>query len=105
MLEQLRGWEEIRQALLFVEGFCTFSKHTLAGVEIFQQAEGLTTKVFVKTIDELDSYLGPIFERMHLDMELEFNQISLELDILSEVYGRIVLDYPYDVNKSHVMMP
>jgi hypothetical protein len=52
-----------------------------------------------------DSYLGPIFVRMQLDMELEFNRLSPELDVLSKVYGRIVLDYPYDVNRSLVRMP
>jgi hypothetical protein len=105
MLKPLRGWEEIRTALLFVEGLFTFSKHTLAGVEVYQQSEDSTTRVFLRTVDELDSYLAPIFERMHLDLELGFNQYSNELDVLSEVCGRIVLDYPHEVNRSHEMMP
>ena len=103
--QTLRGWEDIRQALLFVESLSTFSRHTLAGVEIYQKTESSAVYVFVRTVKELDDYLGPIFERMHLDAELDFNPIVPELDVLSDVYGRIVLDYPYDVNRSLGMMP
>ncbi|MFX1560318.1 MAG: hypothetical protein ACFFBL_07005 [Promethearchaeota archaeon] len=105
MSKPLRGWEEIRKALQFVEGLSHFSRHTLAGVEIYQRSEVSATRVFVKTLDELDSYLAPIFERMKLDLELMFEQPTYELDMLSEVYGRILLDYPRDISRSHEMMP
>jgi hypothetical protein len=101
----LKGWDEIRQALLFVESLSTFSKHTLAGVEIYQNDDDSIVRVFVRTVEELDDYLRPIFERMRLDAGLEFNSIASELDPLSDVYGRIVLEYPYDVNRSRGMMP
>lgn len=100
MMKSLRGWEEIRKALSFVEGLGHFSKHTLAGVEIYQQPEVSTTRVFVRTLEELDSYLAPIFERMQLNLELMFKQPTHELDVLSEVSGRIVLDYPPHTNRS-----
>jgi len=105
MLEELKGWHEIRQALLFVESLSTFSKHTLAGVEIYQKNDVSTVRVFVRTVEELDSYLGPIFERMFLNIGLDHDPLAHELDVFSDVYGRIVLDYPYDVNRSHGMMP
>ena len=96
MSKPLRGWDEIRKALQFVEGLSHFSKHTLAGVEIYQRPEVSATRVFVRTLEELDSYLAPIFERMQLDLEFMFEQPSSGLDILSDVYGWIVLDYPHD---------
>ena len=104
MLKPLRGWEEIRKALQFVEGLSHFSRHTLAGVEIFHRPEVSTTRVFVRTLNELDSYLAPIFERMRLDLEITFEHSSHDFDVLSEVYGRIVLDYPRDASKSHETM-
>ena len=92
ILKPLNGWEEIRQALLFVEGLRVFSKYTLAGVEVFQQTEDSATRVFLKTVDELDSYLAPIFRKMVLDIELDMKQPVEGLDILGSVYGRIMLD-------------
>ena len=92
ILKPLKGWEEIRQALLFVEGLRVFSKYTLAGVEVFQQTEGSATRVFLRTVDELDSYLAPIFQKMFLDSELDLEQPSDGLDLLGEVYGRIMLE-------------
>lgn len=88
-----------------MEGLSTFSKHTLAGVEIYQQPEISITRVFIRTIEELNDYLKPIFERMTLDSQGRLIQPSNGLDLLSDVYGRIVLDYPYDVNRSHGMTP
>ncbi|OLS26036.1 MAG: hypothetical protein ThorAB25_21830 [Candidatus Thorarchaeota archaeon AB_25] len=105
LLKALIGWEQIRQALLFVESLCVFSKQTLAGVEIFQQSEYSTTRVFLKTLEELDDYLRPIFEQMILDSRIGHIHKSDGLDLLSDVYGRIVLDYPYGVSKSREMMP
>ncbi|MGD9396981.1 MAG: hypothetical protein PVJ05_11175 [Candidatus Thorarchaeota archaeon] len=105
MSKLLKGWGEIRKALQFVEGFGHFSRHTLAGIEIFQRPEISTTRVLIRTLEELDSYLAPIFERMQLNLELMFEQPSYDLDVLSEVYGRIVLDYPYDASKSLGKMP
>lgn len=104
-MKPLRGWDEIRQALLFVESLFTFSKHTLAVVEVYQLPTDSTTRVFLRNLDELDNYLAPTFERMQLDSELEFIQYSNELDVLGEVCGRIVLDYPYDISRSREMMP
>ncbi|MFW9834233.1 MAG: hypothetical protein ACFFEK_09580 [Candidatus Thorarchaeota archaeon] len=101
----LRGWEAIRQALIFIEGLSTFSLHALAGVEIYQQTEVSNARVYVRTLEELDNYLRPIFERMYLDIELDFIPLTHEIDILNEVLGRIVLDYPYDVNRSLGTMP
>ena len=101
----LRGWEAIRQALFFIESLSTFSLQALAGVEIYQQTEVSKVRVYVKRVEELDNYLRPIFERMYLDIELEFIPFMHELDILNEVFGRIVLDYPYDVNRSLGTMP
>ena len=98
MLKPMRGWEAIRQALFFVEGLSTFSKLTLAGMEIYQDPEVSTTRVFIRTIEELDDYLRPLLERMTLDSEVGYIHQLDGLDILNEVYGRIVLDYPYDNN-------
>jgi hypothetical protein len=86
ILKPLKGWEEIRHALLFVEGLRVFSKYTLAGVEVFQQTKDSATRVFLKTVDELDNYLAPIFQKMFLDSELDFRQPSDGLDLLGEVY-------------------
>jgi hypothetical protein len=105
MLKPLNGWEEIRKALSFIEGLYHFSRHTLAGVEVYQEPEVSKVRVFFRNLDELDSYLAPIIERMQLDLELMFEQLPYELDILREVYGRIVLDYPSDTNRSREMMP
>lgn len=79
--------------------------HALAGIEIYQQTEVSNVRVYVRTVEELDNYLRPIFERMYLDIELNFIPLTHELDILNEVFGRIVLDYPYDVNRSLWTMP
>ncbi len=92
ILKPLKGWEEIRQALLFVEGLRVFSKYTLAGVEVFQESKHSATRVFLKTVDELDSYLAPIFQKMFLDIELDMKHPIEGLDILGSVYGRIMLD-------------
>ena len=92
ILKPLKGWDEIRQALLFVEGLRVFSKYTLAGVEVFQQTKDSATRVFLRTVDELDSYLVPIFQKMFLDSELDLEQPSDGLDLLGEVYGRIMLE-------------
>ena len=100
LLKPVRGWKEISQALLFVESLFTFSKHTLAGVEVYQQPEVSTTRIFLRTLEELDDYLKPIHERMALDFEEGLMQTSYGPDLLSDVFGRIVLDYPYDVSKS-----
>jgi hypothetical protein len=92
ILKPLKGWAEIRQALQFVEGLRVFSKYTLAGVEVFQQKEDSATRVFLRTVDELDNYLAPIFERMFLDSETGINQPSDGLDVFGVVYGRIMLE-------------
>ncbi len=92
ILKPLKGWEEIRQALLFVESLRVFSKYTLAGVEVFQQTKDSSTRVFLRTVEELDSYLAPIFQKMFLDSELDYTPPSEGLDILGVVYGRIMLE-------------
>lgn len=96
--QTLRGWDNIRHALQFVESLGAFSKHTLAGVEVYQNSVISKSRVFVRTIDELDSYLAPILERLELDIESGFITPSMGLDVLAEVYGKIVLDYPYDTS-------
>ncbi|MFW9806697.1 MAG: hypothetical protein ACFFFK_08215 [Candidatus Thorarchaeota archaeon] len=92
ILKPLKGWEEIRQALLFVESLRVYSRYTLAGVEVFQQTKDSAARVFLKTVEELDSYLAPILQKMFLDAELDFNQPIDGLDVLGEVYGRIILE-------------
>ncbi|MFX1578388.1 MAG: hypothetical protein ACFFBJ_01990 [Promethearchaeota archaeon] len=89
----------------FIDSLSTFSLQALAGVEIYQQTEVSKVRVYVRTVEELDNYLRPIFERMYLDIELDFIPLMHELDILNEVFGRIVLDYPYDINISLGTMP
>jgi len=92
ILKPLKGWDEIRHALLFVESLRVFSRYTLAGVEVFQQTKDSATRVFLRTVDELDGYLAPIFQKMFLDSELDLTRPSEGLDVLGEVYGRIMLE-------------
>lgn len=92
ILKPLKGWKEIRQSLLFVEGLRVFSKYTLAGVEVFQQTKDSATRVFLRTVEELDSYLAPILQKMFLDIELDMKQPVEGLDVLGSVYDWIMLD-------------
>lgn len=85
----LTGWEEIRQALQFVEELRNTQEHTDARVEVYEHSGDSSLKVSFRTLQELDDYLRSRFRRMLLRDESE--GASRKLDVMSDVHGQLCL--------------
>ena len=84
----LTGWEEIRQALVFVDSLPEEERNG-ARVEVYEYSKESSVKVSFTSLQELDDYLKSRFRRQLLKGE-QVNH-SRHLDVLTEVHGQVVL--------------
>ena len=84
----LTGWEEIRQALEFVEGLRTQQEHSDARIELYETSEDSSLMVTLRSVRELDDFLESRLRKRLLKRE----NTSRQLDVMSEVQGKFVLD-------------
>ncbi|TFH07008.1 MAG: hypothetical protein E4H14_09495 [Candidatus Thorarchaeota archaeon] len=84
----LTGWEEIRQALVFVDSLSA-EKRNGARVEVYEYSQESSVKVSFHSLQELEEWLKMRFRRQLL--KGENGATSQKLDVLSEVHGQVVL--------------
>jgi len=86
--KNLTGWEEIRQALEFVEGLRKKQEHSDARIELYEISEQSSLIVTLRSVHELDDFLESRMRRRLLKRE----NTSRQLDVMSEVQGKFVLN-------------
>ena len=84
----LTGWEEIRQALVFVDSLPEEERNG-ARVEVYEHSKESSVKVSFRSLQEMEEWLKMRFRRQLLKGEDEAT--SRKLDVLSEVHGQVVL--------------
>ena len=84
----LTGWEEIRQALVFVDSLPE-EKRNGARVEVYEYSSESSVKVSFHSLQELEEWLKMRFRRQLL--KSEDGVPSRKLDVLSEVHGQVAL--------------
>ncbi len=84
----LAGWEEIRQALVFVDSLPEEQRNG-ARVEVYEYSKKSSVKVSFTSLQELDEWLKMRFRKQLL--KGEDGVPSRKLDVLSEVHGQVVM--------------
>ncbi len=84
----LTGWEEVRQALVFVDSLPEEERNG-ARVEVYEYSEESSVKVSFHSLQELDEWLKMRFRKQLL--KGNDNPSSKILDVLSEVHGHVVI--------------
>ena len=85
----LTGWEEIRQALVFVDSLPEEQRNG-ARFEVYEYSDESSVKVSFTSLRELDEWLKMRFRKQLL--KGENSPSSKILDVLSEVHGQVVLN-------------
>ncbi len=85
----LAGWEEIRQALVFVDSLPE-EQHNGARVEVYEYSKESSVKVSFHSLQELDEWLKMRFRKQLLKGADVVS--SRTLDVLSEVHGHVVMN-------------
>jgi len=88
MGKTLIGWEEIRQALVFVDSLSEEERNG-AMVEVYEHSQESSVKVSFQSLHELDEWLKMRFRKQLL--KGNDNPSSKILDVLSEVHGHLVM--------------
>jgi len=83
----LTGWEEIRQALVFVDSLPE-EKRNGARVEVYEHSQDSSVKVSFHSLQELEEWLKMRFRKQLLKGVDSVS--SKTLDVLSEVHGQVV---------------
>ncbi|MHA2024145.1 MAG: hypothetical protein ACTSWQ_10840 [Candidatus Thorarchaeota archaeon] len=83
----LTGWEEIRQALVFVDSLPDEERNG-ARVEVYEHSQESSVKVSFRSLEELDEWLKLRFRKQLL--KGNDSPSSKILDVLSEVHGQVV---------------
>ncbi len=89
MGKTLTGWEEISQALVFVDSLPEEQRNG-AKVEVYEYSEESSVKVSFHSQQELEEWLKMRFRKQLL--KGEEGVPSRKLDVLSEVHGHVSLD-------------
>ena len=89
MGKTLTGWEEIRQALVFVDSLPEEERNGTR-VEVYEYSRESSVKVSFHSLQELDDWLKMHFRRQLL--KGEDGVPSRKLDVLSEVHGQVVMN-------------
>lgn len=84
----LTGWEEIRQALVFVDSLSEEERNG-ARIEVYEHSQESSVKVSFHSLQELEEWLKMRFRKQLL--KGNDNPSSKILDVLSEVHGHVVL--------------
>ncbi len=85
----LTGWEEIRQALVFVDSLPEEERNG-ARVEVYEHSKESSVKVSFHSLQELDEWLKIRFRTQLL--RGDDGVMSRKLDVLSEVQGHAIED-------------
>jgi hypothetical protein len=85
----LTGWEEIRQALVFVDSLPEEQRNG-ARVEVYEHSQESSVKVSFRSLQELDEWLKIRLRRQLL--KGEDGVPSRKLDVLSEVHEHVVMN-------------
>ncbi|MHA2027592.1 MAG: hypothetical protein ACW98U_16990 [Candidatus Thorarchaeota archaeon] len=88
----LKGWEEIRNALLFVEELRKQQKNELARVEVYEYSENSSLNASFRSIKELDDFLESRFRTLLLEGRDDNDISSTHMDVMSEVRGEVQLE-------------
>ncbi len=88
MGKTLTGWEEIRQALVFVDSLPEEERNG-ARVEVYEYSQESSVKVSFTSLQELDEWLKMRFRKQLL--KGNDNPSSKILDVLSEVHGHVLI--------------
>ncbi len=89
MGKTLTGWEEIRQALVFVDSLSEEERNG-ARVEVYEHSRESSVKVSFRSLQEMDEWLKMRFRKQLL--KGNDNPSSKILDVLSEVHGHLVMN-------------
>ena len=89
MGKTLTGWEETRQALVFMNSLPEEERNG-ARVEVYEHNKESSVKVSFRSLEELDEWLKMRFRRQLLKGEDGIP--SRKLYVLNEVYGHVVID-------------
>jgi hypothetical protein len=88
----LKGWEEIRNALLFVEELRKQQKNELARVEVYEYSENSSLNASFRSIKELDDFLQSRFRTLLLEgKEGDGDTSKPQIDVMNEVMGEVIL--------------
>jgi len=85
----LTGWEEIRQALVFVDSLPEEERNGTR-VEVYEHSKESSVKVSFNSLQEMEEWLKMRFRKQLLKGE---DNTSRKLDVLSEVHGQVVMNY------------
>ncbi|MHA1909077.1 MAG: hypothetical protein ACW98Y_17395 [Candidatus Thorarchaeota archaeon] len=83
----LTGWDEIRQALEFVEGLRKQHRHSDARIEVYEISEESSLMVTLRSVHELDDFLESRLMRKLLKRE---ETTSRQLDVMTEVQAKFL---------------
>jgi len=89
MGKTLTGWEEIRQALVFLDSLPE-DKRNGARIEVYEHSEESSVKVSFRSLQELEEWLKMRFRKQLLKGEDAVT--SRKLDVVSEVHGQVVMN-------------
>ena len=85
----LTGWEEIRQALEFVEGLRKQQEHSDARIELYEISEESSIMVTLRSVHELEDFRESKLRRRLLKND---ESTSKHIDRMTEAQGRFVLN-------------
>jgi hypothetical protein len=98
----LVGWEEIRQALEFVEEHRKHGIHSHVRIEVYEYGENSNLKVTFRTVSELDEYLHSRFRGMLLkgvgdslkidDIQRASDEVYARFNEMADVHGLVILN-------------
>ena len=98
----LVGWEEIRQALEFVEEHRKHGIHSHVRIEVHEYSENSNLKVTFRTVSELDEYLHSRFRGMLLkgvgdslkidDIQKTSDEVYARFNEMADVHGLVILN-------------
>ena len=89
MGKTLTGWEEIRQALVFMDSLPEEERNGVR-IEVYEHSQESSVKVSFTSLQELDEWLKMRFRKQLL--KGNDNPSSKILDVLSEVHGHVVME-------------
>jgi hypothetical protein len=98
----LVGWEEIRQALEFVEEHRKHGTHSHVRIEVYEYSESSNLRVTFRTVSELDEYLQSRFRSMLLkgvgdslkldDLQRASDEVYARFDEMNDVHGLVIVN-------------
>ncbi|MFW9811204.1 MAG: hypothetical protein ACFFF9_02020 [Candidatus Thorarchaeota archaeon] len=98
----LVGWEEIRQALEFVEEHRKLGTHNHLRIEVYEYSESSNLRVTFRTVSELDEYLQSRFRELLLkgigdslkleDLQKASDEVYARFNEMNDVHGLVLLN-------------